>query len=126
MRANLFLTTMALVGLTAAPLLAQTPAVTPSVPGRPAAAAPAAIAPAAPAARATSPASAPASAKVNLNTASAAELDVLPGIGDARSKAIVAERAKGKFKDWADFDKRMTGRTVNADAKSKIKDLVSF
>jgi DNA uptake protein ComE-like DNA-binding protein len=51
---------------------------------------------------------------------------VLPEVGAARSKAIVTERAKGAFKNWADFDKRMTGTSVNAGVKSKIKDLVTF
>ena len=45
----------------------------------------------------------------NLNTASASEIDALPDIGKARTKVILDERAKGWFKDWADFDKRMIG-----------------
>ena len=40
---------------------------------------------------------------VNLNTATAAELDALPQIGPARAKAIVDARAKAKFKNWDDF-----------------------
>jgi predicted nucleic acid-binding OB-fold protein len=59
-----------------------------------------------------------------LNTASAAEIDALPEVGKARTKAIIDERAKGKFKDWADFDKRMSGTSVNAGVKAKIQDLV--
>ena len=42
--------------------------------------------------------------KVNLNTASADQLDALPEVGQARAKVIVTERAKGPFKDWTDFD----------------------
>ena len=62
----------------------------------------------------------------NLNTASASEIDALPDIGKARTKVILDERAKGRFKDWADFDKRMTGTSVNAGVKTKIKDMVTF
>ncbi|HEY0420662.1 MAG TPA: helix-hairpin-helix domain-containing protein [Acetobacteraceae bacterium] len=65
-------------------------------------------------------------AKVNLNTATAAQLGTLPGVGPARSKAILAERAKGNFKDWADFDKRVTSARMNAGTKAKIKDRVTF
>ncbi len=100
-------------------------------PAKPAAAnplkpAPAATAPAKPAAVATpaKPASAiPAGSKVNLNTASAEELDKLPQIGPARAKAIVEARAKGKFKNWDDFVAR---KAVPANAISAIKDKVSF
>ena len=68
----------------------------------------------------------PAAQKTNLNTASAEQLDGLPDVGKARSKAILDERAKGKFKNWDDFTKRMTGSSVNAGVQGKIKDLVTF
>jgi DNA uptake protein ComE-like DNA-binding protein len=71
-------------------------------------------------------ASAMAGTKVNLNTATAAELDALPEVGKARSKAILSERAKGNFKDWADFDKRMTHTPVNKGVRAKMKDSVTF
>ncbi len=90
---------------TAAP---ATPRTAVTAPQRPAAAAPAAMAP------------------VNVNTASAKDLDKLPMIGKARAAAIVKERGKAPFKDWADFDTRMTGTSVNAGVKTKIKDLVTF
>jgi DNA uptake protein ComE-like DNA-binding protein len=105
-----FLATAALIGLMAAPTLAQT---TPS----------------SPAAQATTPApsaAAPVSKKTNLNSATAEEIEVLPGFDKARAKAILDERSKGKFKDWADFDKRMTGASITADAKTKIQDRVTF
>ena len=66
---------------------------------------------------------APVVAKTNLNTASAADLDKLPQIGPARSKAIIDARATKKFKDWADFTARSV---VPANAEAAIKDLVSF
>src|SRR5262249_6647486 len=46
---------------------------------------------------------APVGEKVNLNSASAEELDKLPQIGPARAKAIIEARAKGAFKNWDDF-----------------------
>jgi DNA uptake protein ComE-like DNA-binding protein len=103
-------------------------------PARPATAAPApatapAAAPAAAPARAAAPAAAPAAtqgARVNLNTAAQADLDKLPQIGEARAKAILAERAKGRFTSWDNFVQRMNGSAVNQTAKDAIKDRVSF
>src|SRR5262249_60534949 len=71
----------------------------------------------------TGAATAPQVAKTNLNTATAAELDKLPQIGAARSKAIIEARAKAKFKNWDDFVAR---KVVPADAAAAIKDVVSF
>ncbi len=48
-------------------------------------------------------------AQVDVNKADAAALDSVKGIGPAKSKAILAERAKGEFKDWADFEQRVKG-----------------
>jgi competence protein ComEA len=49
-------------------------------------------------------------AQVDVNKADAAALDGVKGIGPAKSKAILDERAKGgEFKDWADFEKRVKG-----------------
>jgi competence protein ComEA len=62
-------------------------------------------------------------AKVNLNTATAAELGKLPKITEAGSKAIVDARGKGKFKNWDDFVAR---KIVPADAAAAIKDSVTF
>lgn len=100
----------------------------PATPAKPAMPAPAAApktpapAPAAAAAPATK-AVTPAAKKVNLNTASAADLDGLPQIGPARSKAIMEARAKAKFKNWDDFTAR---NVVPKNAEEAIKDLVSF
>lgn len=60
--------------------------------------------------------------KVNLNTATPEQLDTLPEIGKARSKAIIEAR-KTKFKDWNDFETR---KVVPADAMKAIKDRVTF
>jgi competence protein ComEA len=111
------------LAISAVPALAQT---TPA----PAKAAPAAAAPMKPAmtpAPAAQPAATqPVAKKVNLNTGSADDLDSLPDVGKARTKVIMDERAKAKFKDWADFEKRMAGTSVNAGVLGKIKDKVSF
>jgi competence protein ComEA len=48
-------------------------------------------------------------AQVDVNKADAAALDAVKGIGPAKSKAILDERAKGEFKDWADFETRVKG-----------------
>jgi DNA polymerase III alpha subunit len=49
-------------------------------------------------------------AAIDVNKASAAELDSVKGIGPAMSKRIIDERsAKGSFKDWSDFDMRVKG-----------------
>jgi DNA uptake protein ComE-like DNA-binding protein len=140
------LTASAVATLLAAQALAQTapapattqpqrPATTqvqPAQPQRPATTPPAAQAqPAQPQRPATSQATPPAAGqaqgqRVNLNTASASELDSLPQIGAARAQAILAERAKGRFRDWADFERRMAGTAVNQTALNAIKDRVRF
>jgi len=48
-------------------------------------------------------------AQVDVNKADAAALDAVKGVGPTMSKAILAERSKGEFKDWADFQKRVKG-----------------
>ena len=108
MFARRLLTTAALLAVFAAPVLAQS-----AQSAKPAA--PAAASPAKP--------TAPMAKIVNLNTATAAELDVLPQIGAARAKAIVDARAKGKFKNWDDFVAR---KVVPSNAEAAIKNLVSF
>ena len=93
-------------------------------PAKPATPAPAAAAPAAPSnAATTGAATAPIAVKINLNTATVAELDKLPQIGPARSKAIVEARTTAKFKNWDDFVAR---KVVPADVAALIKDRVVF
>jgi|SRR5438128_840106 len=48
-------------------------------------------------------------AAVDVNKATAAELDGIKGIGPGISGKIVEERKKGNFKDWNDFIKRVKG-----------------
>lgn len=125
------LSTAAILALTSGIAIAQTPAAPASpapVAPAPAVSAPAAK-PAAPAVVQTAPAAKPAVStattnavkKLDLNTATADELGKLPQIGEARSKAIIEARAKNKFKDWADFDKR---DVIPQNAEAAIKDLV--
>ncbi len=129
-----FATAVAVVALTATGVFAQTATTTvPARPVTPPATMAAPVTPALPAATTAKPATAkPAKAAptpttpVNLNTATAAELNSLPSIGKARTKVIMTERAKSPFKDWADFDKRTSGTSVNAGVKTKIKPLTTF
>ena len=48
-------------------------------------------------------------AAVDVNKATAAELDGIKGIGPGISGKIIEERKKGNFKDWNDFIKRVKG-----------------
>lgn len=48
-------------------------------------------------------------AQIDVNKADQAALESIKGVGPAISKAILDERKKGEFKDWADFQKRVSG-----------------
>jgi len=48
-------------------------------------------------------------AQIDVNKADAAALDGVKGVGPSMSKAILDERAKGEFKDWADLQGRIKG-----------------
>jgi competence protein ComEA len=48
-------------------------------------------------------------AQVDVNKADAAALDSIRGLGPAKTKAILDERKKGDFKDWADLEQRVKG-----------------
>lgn len=56
-------------------------------------------------------------AQVDVNKADAPALDGIKGVGPKMSKAILDERAKGEFKDWADFEKRVKGVGDKSSAK---------
>jgi competence protein ComEA len=55
------------------------------------------------------PATSLAMASVDANSGSTAELRSINGLGPTVSQAIVDERKSGKFKNWADFIKRVKG-----------------
>jgi competence protein ComEA len=74
-------------------------------------------------------------AAVDVNKATAAELDGIKGIGPSTSKAIVDERKKGDFKNWEDLITRVKGigegnaakfsaegMTVKGEAYKKVAD----
>lgn len=48
-------------------------------------------------------------AAVDVNKATAAELDSIKGIGPGTSTKILDERKKGAFKNWTDFIERVKG-----------------
>jgi competence protein ComEA len=86
------------------PAWAQTPAPS-KTPGSPAATAPSAK-------------SQPAGELVDINSASAAELDKLPGIGPARAKAIIANRPYGGKDDLS--NRKIIPQNVYNQIKDKI------
>ncbi len=117
----------AILAITAGPVFAQATApAAPTAPARPAAPATAPAPAAAQPARPAAPVAAQPAAvvkKVNINTATAAELDTLKGIGDARAKKIIEERAKAKFRNFDDLVKR---NILPANVEAEIKDKISF
>ncbi len=48
-------------------------------------------------------------AAVDVNKATAADLDSIKGIGPSMSAKIIEARKAGNFKDWADFSNRVSG-----------------
>ena len=110
----------AVLTLLASPVFAQATQPSAPAPARAAPAAPAAPAAAKPAVAAPA-ATTPVGQRVNINTASADQLDTLKGIGPARAKKIIEERAKGRFKNFDDLVKRdVLPSNVEADIKDKI------
>ena len=108
----------ALIGWAAMPGWAQAQQPSPSVPGR---MAPTPARPS-PAATSSAPATAPAAAarRVDINSAPAAQLDSLPGIGPARAKAIIAGRPYTEMKDLE------TKNVLPAGVLSGIRDRVAL
>ena len=144
MRFNTAIAAMLLAAATAMPAFAQTPATpttpvvpksaaaaaaaampapTAAVPATPAPAAPAITAPAAPTAKAakpTKPTTAWTGAPVNINTATAAELDKLPKIGHVRAAAII------KGRPYKTIDDLATRKIISKDAFEAIKDKITL
>ena len=48
-------------------------------------------------------------AAVELNTADTSQLESVKGIGPGLSAKILSERKQGSFKDWSDFETRVSG-----------------
>lgn len=96
---KLFRVAAALLMLAMMPVAAQTPSAVPAPAGTPALAGAPARAPRAARSAATRPAAMAAGAKVDINSATAEQLDGLPQIGAVRSKAIVAGRPYESLQD---------------------------
>lgn len=62
-------------------------------------------------------------AAVDVNKATAAELDSIKGIGPAMSTKILDERKKGNFKDWTDLMDRIKGIKEGKAAKFSAEGL---
>lgn len=69
-------------------------------------------------------------AAVDVNKATAADLDGIKGIGPGISSKILDERKNGKFKDWNDFIERVKsigeGNAAKFSAQGMTVDGVSF
>lgn len=70
------------------------------------------------------PTATPADSRINVNTASAAQLDTLPGIGEVLSQRIVDYRTKNGFFHSLDDLRKVQG--ISASEIEKIKDLIVF
>jgi competence protein ComEA len=62
-------------------------------------------------------------AAVDVNKASAAELDGIKGIGPSLSGKILKERNKGNYKDWPDLMHRVSGMGEKSSAKFSAQGL---
>jgi competence protein ComEA len=113
---------LAALAIAAGPAFAQT-ATQPATPAKPAAPVTTPAAPAAQPAKPAAPATQAQTKKININTASASELDTLKGVGEARAKKIIEERAKAKFENFDDLVKR---NVLPANVEAEIKDKITF
>lgn len=62
-------------------------------------------------------------AAVDVNKATAAELDDIKGIGPSLSGKILKERNKGNFKDWPDLMHRVSGMGEKSSVKFSAQGL---
>jgi competence protein ComEA len=62
-------------------------------------------------------------AAVDVNKATAADLDGIQGVGPALSKRILDERKQGAFKDWPDLMTRVKGVKEKAAIKLSAQGL---
>ncbi len=62
-------------------------------------------------------------AAVDVNKATAADLDALKGVGPVMTKRILDERKKSKFKSWDDFIERVKGLGENTAGKLSAEGL---
>ncbi len=62
-------------------------------------------------------------AAVDVNKASAADLDGIKGIGPSLSGKILKERNKGNYKDWPDLMHRVSGMGEKSSAKFSAQGL---
>lgn len=113
---------LAALAIAAGPAFAQT-ATQPATPAKPAVPVTPPAAPAAQPAKPAAPATQAQAKKININTASASELDTLKGVGEARAKKIIEERAKAKFKNFDDLVKR---NVLPSNVEADIKDRITF
>ena len=56
-------------------------------------------------------------APVDVNTATLAELEQVSGVGTSIASKIVNERERGRFKDWRDLVRRVSGIGEGSAAK---------
>ena len=92
------------------------PVATPSAPAAPVA--PSAAAPAKPATISAVPSAADATARVDINAGTEAQLDARPGVGPARAKAIVAHRPYADLQDLV--KKKVLSQGVFDGAKARM------
>ncbi|MBX3322633.1 MAG: ComEA family DNA-binding protein [Phycisphaeraceae bacterium] len=67
--------------------------------------------------------SSPVPLRINVNTATQRELELLPGIGPALSQRIIEERMRGRFRTLSDLDRV---RGIGPRTLERLEDLIVF